>query len=255
MPQVKLGEAEIYYEDFGSGPPILLLHGMMESGRWLAQLALRFSTHYRVILPDLRGYGRSGPQPRTFPATFYQRDANDMAALLTHLGVNEARVFGTGDGAEAALLLAITHPTLVQAIVAVDVTGALPESFLPILPQMDSWVDQPGPGQLAQRTAAIGVYGLDGVRAIWAGWKEAVRQIIVAGGNISLAQAGAIRCPVLIINGADDALNTPAMSQALAAAIPQAELRLVPNTMQLVYDKDKSLRAFHEQITEWFQAH
>jgi pimeloyl-ACP methyl ester carboxylesterase len=137
--------------------------------------------------------------------------------------------------------------------VAVDVTGALPESFLPILPQMDSWVDQPGPGQLAQRTAAIGVYGLDGVRAIWAGWKEAVRQIIVAGGNISLAQAGAIRCPVLIINGADDELNTPAMSRALAAAIPNAELRLVPNTMQLVYDKN--LRAFHEQITEWFQVH
>jgi len=55
MSQVKLGEADIYYEDFGSGPPILLLHGMMESGRWLAQLALSFSTHYRVILPDLRG--------------------------------------------------------------------------------------------------------------------------------------------------------------------------------------------------------
>jgi hypothetical protein len=45
------------------------------------------------------------------------------------------------------------------------------------------------------------------------------------------------------------------MSQALAAAIPRAEQRLVPNTMQLVYDKDKSLRGFHALITEWLQAH
>ncbi len=253
MPQVKLGEADIYYEDFGSGPPILLLHGMLESGRWLAQLALSFSTHYRVILPDLRGYGRSGPQPRTFPPTFYQRDAGDMGALLTHLGATDARVFGTGDGAEAALLLAITSPALVRAVVAVDVTGAYPETLLDLLPQMGAWVETPGPGQLAHRAAAISAYGLEGTRAIWAGWREAVRQIIVAGGNISLAQAGAIRCPVLIINGADDDLNTPAMSQALAAAIPQAELRLVPNTEQLVYDKN--LRAFHEIITTWFQAH
>ncbi len=253
MPQVQLGEASIYYEDIGSGPAMLLLHGMMETGRWLAQQALGFSTHYRVILPDLRGYGRSGPQPRTFPPTFYRRDADDMAALLLHLGVSETCIFATGDGAEVALLLAITQPALVHSLVVVDVTGALPASLLDILPQIDSWVDNPGPGQLAQRTGAISAYGLDGTRAMWAGWKAAVRSIIAAGGNISLEQAGAIRCPALILNGANDDLNTPAMSQALAAAIPNSELRLVPNTAQLVYDKN--LRGFHELITTWFQAH
>lgn len=255
MPQVRLGEAEIYYEDFGSGPPMLVLHGMMESGRKLAQLALRFSTAYRVILPDLRGYGRSRPQPRAFPADFYQRDAADMAALLDHLGIGASYVFATGDGAEVALLLAIARPALIQAMVLVDVTGALPPGLLDLLPGIDNWVDAPGPGQLAQRTEAITTYGLDGVRMMWRGWKEAVSAIIAAGGNISLAEAGAIRCPVLILNGASDTLNTPAMSQALAAAIPQAELQLVPNTGQIVYDKDKSLRGFHEPITEWFQAH
>lgn len=253
MPQVQLGEADIYYEDFGSGPPILLLHGMMESGRWLAQQALAFSTHYRVILPDLRGYGRSGPQPRTFPATFYQRDAADMAALLRHLEATGVRIFGTGDGAEVALLLAIAEPSRVRAVVVVDVTGAYSENLLDILPQIDSWVDNPGPGQLAQRTAALNSYGLDGVRAMWAGWKGAVQAIVMAGGNISLAEVGAIQCPVLILNGADDELNTPAMSQALVTAIPNAELHLVPSTAQLVYDKN--LRAFHELITTWFQAH
>ena len=253
MPQVRLGEAEIYYEEFGNGPALLLLHGMMESGRRLAQLALRLSTHYRVILPDLRGYGRSQPQPRTFPTDFYRRDAAEMAALLKHLGVSGARVLGTGDGAEVALLLALAHPALVRAVVAVDVTGALPASLLDLLPGIDSWVDNPRPDELAHRQAALSQYGLDGVQAMWRGWKGAMRAIIAAGGNISLAQAGGIRCPVLILNGAEDTLNTPAMSQALAAALPQAELRLMPNTSQLVYDKN--LREFHDLITEWFQAH
>ena len=253
MAQVRLGDAEIYYEEFGNGPALLLLHGMMESGRMLAQLALRLSSHYRVILPDLRGYGRSGPQPRTFPLDFYQRDAADMAALLAHLGVKETRVLGTGDGAEVALLLALAQPTLVRAIVAVDVTGALPAALLDVLPDMDRWVDAPGPGELARRAAAIAAYGLEGIRAMWAGWKGAMRAIIAVGGNISLRQAGGIRCPVLILNGADDTLNTPAMSHALAAALPHGELRLMPNTAQLVYDKN--LRDFHDLITQWFQAH
>ena len=47
MPEVQLGEATIYYEEFGQGAPVLLLHGMMETGRMLAQLALRLSTQYR----------------------------------------------------------------------------------------------------------------------------------------------------------------------------------------------------------------
>ena len=106
----------------------------------------------------------------------------------------ETRLLGTGDGAEVALLLALAQPGLVRAIVAVDVTGALPASLLDVLPEIDHWVDAPGPGQLAQRAAAISTYGLDGVRAMWQGWKQAVRTLITAGGNISLAQAGAIRC-------------------------------------------------------------
>src|SRR5689334_18382383 len=251
MPQAQLGEAAIYYEEFGQGAPVLLLHGMMETGRTLAQLALRLSSHYRVILPDLRGYGRSRPQPRTFPSNFYARDAADMAALLRHLQITETRVLGTGDGAEVALMLALSQPGLVQAIVAIDVTGALPPALLDLLPTIDSWVDGPGPGELAQRTAAISAYGLDGVRAMWQGWKQAVRTIIAAGGNISLAQAGGIRCPVLILNGAEDTLNTPVMSRALAAALPAGELHLVPNTSQLGYDK--GMRSFHDLIVQWFQ--
>jgi len=253
MPYVPLAGAQLYYEDFGRGPALLLLHGMLESGRRLAQLALRLSSAYRVLLPDLRGYGRSSPPARTFPPDFYQRDAADMAALLDHLGVPAVRILGTGDGAEVALLLALARPALVRAVVAVDVAGALPAALLEQLPALGGWVDAPAPNQLADREAAIRLYGLEGVRAQWAGWKQAVQAIIAAGGNISLAQAGAIRCPVLILNGAADPLNTPALSQALAAALPQATLQLLPDTAQLVYDQ--GLRTFHPLIVDWFQAH
>jgi len=76
----------------------------MDSGRsytgaeidWLA-------TMYRVIAPDLRGYSKSHPKPRTYPKDFYRRDADDMAALIDALKLDQPHVLGFSDGGEVAL--------------------------------------------------------------------------------------------------------------------------------------------------------
>jgi valacyclovir hydrolase len=56
-----------------------------------------FSPDFRMLLPDRRGYGRSRPPDRDFPRNFYQRDAEDLAALLRHLDVEPASVLGWSD--------------------------------------------------------------------------------------------------------------------------------------------------------------
>jgi pimeloyl-ACP methyl ester carboxylesterase len=71
-----------------------------------------------------------------------------------------------------------------------------------------------------------------------------MQAIIAAGGEISLARAGEIRCPTLLINGAADSINPPALAQRLAARIPQADLIIVPGTGHAV----------HEERPDWFQA-
>jgi valacyclovir hydrolase len=253
MPTAYINETTIYYDEIGRGDPLLLIHGMLESGRVHARTAAILSSYYRVIVPDLRGYGRSNTVKRRFPPDFYERDAADMAALLRHLGITNARIFGVADGGETALLLALDHPDLVRAVVALSVTGAFPPGLLDILPRIGGWVTDPDTEDVRRRSEVVREYGLEETQAMYASWKEAVRAIFAAGGDISLSRAAIIACPVLIVNGAEDRLNTPQMSQALADAIPDAELHLVPDTSQLIDDKYR--RLFIDLVVEWLQAH
>ncbi len=253
MPQVRVQDADIYYEELGAGEPLLILHGMLETGHSYARLMLTLSATYHVILPDLRGYGRSGPRPRTFPSDFYQRDAAEMAAFLRHLGLHGVRVIGVADGAEVALLLAISAPELIQAVVALSVAGAFPPGMETVLGTLGAWVEDTGSEHRAWRSEAIREYTREGAQALWAGWKAAVQAILAAGGDISQKQAGAIRCPVLIVNGANDRVNTPAVSRALAASIPHAEVHLVPNAGQLL--ADKYLPQFRIVVLAWLAQH
>src|SRR5437870_4009167 len=117
MPWFEHEGARIHYEEHGSGVPVLLMHGFTESARDLSDLIDGLAPHYRVIAPDLRGYGRSQPQPRDYPADHYQRDAGDMIALLRHLGIERAHIVGFSDGAEVSLLIALQSPGLARSVV------------------------------------------------------------------------------------------------------------------------------------------
>ena len=253
MPQARVNDVDLFYEEFGAGDPLLLIHGMMETGRTYAKVALSLCNSYRVIVPDLRGYGRSRPPQRTFPPDFYARDAADLAALLRALQITGARVIGAGDGGEVALLLAIQAPGLVRSVVAIDVTGAFPQALLAVLPRIGAWANDPNTVMLARRSNAIREYGVEGMQGIWAGWKAAVRAIIAAGGDISLRQAGQIACPTLIINQAGDALNTPEMTNALVQAIPQADLRLLRNVDTRAYDTHRYW--LNDEVMRWLAEH
>jgi non-heme chloroperoxidase len=101
MPYVSVGEEnsgsiDIYYEDHGSGPPIVLIHGYPLSGRaWDKQLALLLDRGHRVITYDRRGFGKSSQ-----PASGYDYDtfASDLAALMDELDLNDAILVGHSMG-------------------------------------------------------------------------------------------------------------------------------------------------------------
>lgn len=111
---------EMYYEIHGAGQPLLLLHGAYNSidftfGAVLPTLA----RSRRVIAVETQGHGRTADIDR--PLT-YEQMADDAAALLQHLGIARADVFGYSMGAGTALQLAIRHPDLVRKLVLVSVT-------------------------------------------------------------------------------------------------------------------------------------
>ncbi|MFZ4280812.1 alpha/beta fold hydrolase [Streptomyces rhizosphaericola] len=108
----------------GSGPAVLLLHGFPHTWELWTDVMADLSSRYRVIAPDLRGFGASGR-----PATGYDAGslAEDAAALLAALGESSAAVVGIDAGAAPAFLLALRRPGPVRRLVVMEsLLGRLP---------------------------------------------------------------------------------------------------------------------------------
>lgn len=114
----------------GSGPAVLLLHGFPHTWELWTDIMDDLSDRYRVIAPDLRGFGASSGTTSGYDAGTL---AEDAAALLTALGVSSAAVVGIDAGTPPAFLLAMRHPGLVRRLVVMEsLLGRLPgaEDFL-----------------------------------------------------------------------------------------------------------------------------
>lgn len=109
----------IYYEDNGSGPAVLLSHGYSATTRmWAAQVeALKGS--YRVITWDMRGHGQSD-SPDDPKAYSEQATVDDMAAILKHLGIEKAVIGGLSLGGYMSLAFNVAHPNMVRALMLFD---------------------------------------------------------------------------------------------------------------------------------------
>jgi len=105
----------LYYEVYGQGEPLLVIHGNGGSiGTLAAQIGF-FRSRYRVIAMDSRDQGKSGDSPDKIT---YEKMTDDLAALLDHLKMGPVDVLGWSDGGIEALLLGIRHPARVRKIAA-----------------------------------------------------------------------------------------------------------------------------------------
>lgn len=114
MPAAEVNGASIYYECEGFGPPLLLIHGLGSSGDDWAFQRGDFARHFRLILPDLRGSGRSDKPPGPYSIVQF---ANDLWALLDALGVESANILGFSLGGAVAQEMALLRPACVRRLV------------------------------------------------------------------------------------------------------------------------------------------
>ena len=104
---------DLYYEIYGSGQPLLLLHGSGGSIGGHAQRIEHFKDNYKVIAVDSRAHGKSSDTPDSLT---YEVMADDIAKLLEHLKVDSTLVWGQSDGGIIGLMLAMEHPELVKRV-------------------------------------------------------------------------------------------------------------------------------------------
>ena len=101
--------ARIWYAAFGSGTPVILLHGGLgHSGNWGYQVPALIENGYRVLVIDSRGHGRSTRDPRPYT---YELMASDVLAVMDALNIDRAAFVGWSDGACTSLILASNHPS------------------------------------------------------------------------------------------------------------------------------------------------
>lgn len=119
MPKLDRDGVAIHYEVSGEGPPLLLSHGYSATGAMWAGQVEPFSKHYRLITWDMRGHGRSD-YPEDPTAYSEAATVADMAALLDHVGAEQAIVGGLSLGGYMSLAFHLAHPERVRALLIID---------------------------------------------------------------------------------------------------------------------------------------
>lgn len=136
---MKVGELDFHVVDEGKGPVVLLLHGFPDSSRlWRHQIPALTGAGYRVIAPDLRGFGKSsrpvGVEHYAMPSL-----VGDVVGLLDGLGVDRAHVVGHDWGAALAWATAAVLPQRVRSLTAISVGHPAVFATLPIEQHERSW--------------------------------------------------------------------------------------------------------------------
>jgi 3-oxoadipate enol-lactonase len=244
MKSISVNDISISYRDSGSGVPLLLVHGFpFDHAMWNGQIDA-ISERHRVIAPDLRGFGQSELGEG---GTTMERMADDLAGLLDALKIDEPIVLcGLSMGGYIAFEFWRKHAARLKALILCDTRAAAdkPEAAANRLTMADR-VLREGPRPLVDsmllklfspRTRDEHPHLVNEIERIMLradprGIASAARAM--AQRRDFSADVQDISCPTLVLVGADDALSPPAEMQALAAAIPNAEYRTIPDAGHL----------------------
>ncbi len=185
---------EVYYEVYGEGDPMVLIHGSGQSIEAMEHQVAFFADKYQVIVADSRAHGKSGLGEGPLN---YRQMASDMAALLNHLGVEKTRLVGWSDGGIIGLLLAIQYP---QTIAKLAIMGAnLQPDTSAVYPWAVEWVASQS-RQIDQMLAA------GDTSQNWALLKQHF-SLLREQPNISLEELGTISIPALVMAGDRDIIR------------------------------------------------
>lgn len=244
MPYITIKGRQLFAEDRGSGFPVLFGHSYLwDRNMWEPQVAV-LSAHYRCIVPDLWGHGRSDLPPQSpYPV---EALAEDFWALTQSLGLNRFAVVGLSVGGMWGIHLALNHPEAVTALVVMDsyvgpepeetrvryfgmldmvekagmIPPPLQEVLLPIFFSPVTLQQNPHlPERFRSALAAIPPEQIPGIVAVGRG--------IFARSSI-LERLPELKVPTLIIVGEDDRPRPPHEAEEMARLIPGARLEVIP---------------------------
>jgi pimeloyl-ACP methyl ester carboxylesterase len=218
------GDAKIYYEVYGKGRPIVILHGGIFGSTYeMHQIIDSLSINYQVIAVSTRGHGKSelGTQPIT-----YEQKANDVMAVINDVTKDSVIVLGFSDGGYAGYKLASMHPERVKKLIAIGATELYPglrdftfSAKQGIASDTAYWKQQfalmPEPNRLQEMFTKLG---------------DMYNHLTL---DKNFFQT--IHCPVLVMAGDLDQSNPPQRVVTTAQMIPHSQVGIIPNCTHGVF--------------------
>lgn len=219
-----LGNAKIYYEEYGKGDPLILLHGNNGSISDFYQQIPFFSKYYRVIAIDTRGQGKS--TDLTKENYTYEEFAHDLYKVIKHLNLEKMDIIGWSDGGNTGLIFNSEHQELVSKLVTIGANlnpSGVSENIINDLKK-----------QISENETG----------------NQRLIKLMLNQPDITSKQLSLINNPVLIIAGSNDVIKEE-HSKAIQELIKDSELEIIPNATHYVpFEQPKKL---NELILEFLR--
>jgi len=240
MPSVRVNGIDLHYEELGSGPDLVVAHGLMGSVAMLSlfgddiEAIARRGVH--VIAYDARGHGRSS-YTRDWRDYTWRALAADMHGLLGALGIERASVYGGSMGAGTALMLALEHPESVERLIlrSPPPTGEHLRRVRPWFAGIALLFQVLGParaGRVAARLPGRDDPEFDLAAFLGAQRRAAIvpaiRGLLLRGLPLPTHRYGEVQQPALVLTHPDDPIHPLASGEMLHERMPHARLAVAP---------------------------
>lgn len=246
---LQVGDAKIYYEIYGTGRPLVMLHGgLLGYIDELEGVIPELSRHYMVIAIALRGHGKSelGTQPLSH-ALF----AEDSAAVIQHVTKEPVDLVGFSSGAIASYFITIRHPELVHRLIAVGGPISSSRSTEDAAPGSKEDVDPAEfEKQLPQRLIER-LHRIYPDREVWYKLVVAFTKMNANDQDIPQEKVRAIQIPTLIAAGDQDGYTKPEHFVEIYHLLAHGELAIVPGCGHTVFRCNPKLMS--EMIERFLQ--
>jgi len=242
---VETGASAIYYDVWGSGPPLLMIHGgLVDSRSWEEQREL--ASELQLVLPDTRNFGQSSGK---LDGLTMGDLAADVLAVADDAGLESFHLLGFSIGGVIAQTVALRHPDRVRSLILVSTRagGFTPPPSQGGAAEVRAHVERAYSVSFRSRSAEF----LDGYIAMAIenearGWEEVRASAATAPGIDEMA---GLRRPVLVVHARGDGSIPLEMAEELAQVIPGAQLEVVENSGHTMQVERPAL--FNELVVSW----
>jgi pimeloyl-ACP methyl ester carboxylesterase len=228
---VPVNGIEMYYETMGQGEPLVLLHGFNGSGQAWSRAIPDFAKRYQLIVPDLRGHGRSTNPSGKFT---HRQSALDVFALLDALGIRQFKAMGISTGGMTLIHMATQQPSRVEAMVLIGATIYFPEQAREIMRKAAPESLTP---EMYERRRQTHKHGDEQIRALqqqFHDFKDSYDDM-----NFTAPYLATITARTLIVHGDRDQFFPVEIPYEMYRSIPKSFLWIIPRGGHVpIFDAD-----------------